>query len=346
VLNQYWDLVSATDELKVRQHALEITQKFYADTRKEIAAGAIRTLQLPRAEAEVASRRQDVTITHANLRQREILLKEALSHTEDPLLEAAEIVVLDPIEVPEVEDLPPLRELVASAMKNRPDVAVSKLRDQTDEISLAGTTNPLLPTLQVTGQTYNRGAAGTPQPIAGGASPYFTGGYGTALGQIFRRNFPNNVGTVVLVAPLHNRQAQGDYGIDQLQFRQSQLRGQKDDNQIVVDISSQMSALRQARARYALARDTRMLQEHLLEADQQRASGVDTFNTIMSDQRSLVVTEISETNALATYAHARVALDQVLGMTLERNHISLEEGLSGRVGRESKLPEAIAPAPK
>jgi hypothetical protein len=44
-------------------------------------------------------------------------------------------------------------------------------------------------------------------------------------------------------------------------------------------------------------------------------------------------------NALAAYAHARVSLDQTLGETLERNHVSLDEGLSGRVAWESKAPE-------
>jgi hypothetical protein len=47
-------------------------------------------------------------------------------------------------------------------------------------------------------------------------------------------------------------------------------------------------------------------------------------------------------NALAAYAHARVSLDQTLGETLERNHVSLEEGLSGRVARGSLAPEAAA----
>jgi hypothetical protein len=228
-------------------------------------------------------------------------------------------------------------------MMKRPDVAVSHFRDQTDEINLVGTTNPLLPSLQVYGYTYDRGVAGTPQASGGGALPYFYGGYGTALGQIVRRNYPNNVGGAYLSIPVGNRQAQGDYGIDQLQFRQSQLRGERDDKQIAVDIANQGNALRQARARYAAARNTRVLQQQLLDADQKRASGGDTFNTLMIDRRSLVAAEISETNALAAYARARVSLDQVLGETLERYDISLDEGLSGGVKRESKLPEVTPP---
>ena len=340
VLNLYWDVVSAGNDLKVRQHALQITQKFYDDTRLEIAAGAIRALELPRAEAEVAARRQDIVLAEATLRQREALLKEALSHTADPLLEQAEIIPLDTIQVPDTDSLPPLRELVASAMRQRPDVAVSHFRDQTAEMNLVGTANPLLPTLQTTLQTYNRGVAGTPQAGARGSAT-FVGGYGSALGQVFRRDFPNTVDTTYLAIPFHNRQAQGDYGIDQLQYRQQQLRSQRDNNQIAVDISSQVTALRQARARYELARNTRQLQQELLDADRKRTSGVDRFNTLMVDQRNLVTAELSEATAMSAYAHARVAVDQVLGETLERNHITLEEGVNGKVARPSELPGVL-----
>jgi hypothetical protein len=33
---------------------------------------------------------------------------------------------------------------------------------------------------------------------------------------------------------------------------------------------------------------------------------------------------------MATYEHARIALDQVLGETLEKNQISLEDALGGK----------------
>jgi outer membrane protein TolC len=173
-------------------------------------------------------------------------------------------------------------------------------------------------------------------------NPYFVGGYGTAVGQVFRRNFPNYSGGVSISAPLNNRQAQGDYGIDQLQYRQSQLSAQRDVNAIVVDISARMAALRQSRARYTAAVNTRELQEQLLAADRSKfASGMATFTDIINDQRALVVAQISEVNALSAYAHARVSLDQTLGETLERNGVTLEEGLSGKVARESRVPDVV-----
>ena len=331
VLNFYWDLVSSNDELKVRQGALQMAQKFYEDTQKEIAAGAMPRVELPRAKAEASSRMQDVVVAQYNVRQRENALKDALTRTPDPEIEAAEIVTLDSIQVPDTDDLPPLRQLVSTAMQKRPDVAVSKFRDRTSEISLAGTENPLLPSLQVQLQTYNRGAAGAPQTAP---NPYFIGGYGTALKQIFRRDFPSEQGSLNLSIPLRNRQAQGDYGIDQLQYRQQQVATQRDTNQIVVDISNQLSALRQSRAKYSAAKQTRILQEELLASERKKFSyGISTFNDIIIDQRVLVTAQISEVNASITYARARVSLDQVLGETLEKNNISLDEGLSGNLHR-------------
>jgi len=315
----------------VRQSAMEMAQKFYQDTQKEVNVGAMPQVQLPRARAEAATRKQDLTVAEYNVRQRENLLKDALTRTPDPEVEAAEIVTLDRIQVPDTDDLPALRQLVATAMEKRPDVAVARFRDQTSKISLAGTESPLLPNLQVQLQTYNRGAAGSPQIVDGQSpNPYFIGGYGTALKQIFRRNFPSSQVNLSLNASIGNRQAQGDYGIDQLQYRQSQVTAQRDTNQIIVDISNQLSALRQSRARYQAARSTRVLQEELLTSERKKFSyGISTFNDIIIDQRALVAAQISEVTASITYARARVSLDQVLGETLEKNNINLEEALTG-----------------
>jgi hypothetical protein len=97
VLSLYWDLVSARDELQVRKRALEITQKFYDDTKYQISVGAIAGFELIRAEAEVATRRQDAVIAEDIVQQRTIALKHALSYTEEPALEAVQIIPLDRI---------------------------------------------------------------------------------------------------------------------------------------------------------------------------------------------------------------------------------------------------------
>jgi outer membrane protein len=334
-LNQYWDLVAVHDELVARTRSMEVARKFRDDTSRLVAAGALPRVEAPLAESEAVNREHDLSLAQQDMALRSFAMKQLVSRADDPALDAAEIVPLDHIAVPEQEELPPLRALLKTALEKRPDIAVSKIRDQTAEIALLGTTNPLLPSLRVSGTTYNRGVAGTPQHVPGvTANPTFFGGYGTALGQIFRRDFPSESIGVGLSMPIGNNVAQADYGVDQLQFRQGELISQRDLNDIVVSISSQMNALQQARLRYTAAKNTRDLQEKLLAAEQEKfTSGLSTFNTIIGDQRLLIAAQLSEVAASASYAHARVSLDQVLGETLERNHISLDEALAGRASK-------------
>lgn len=336
VLNLYYDVVSGNDELKARQTAVDIAQKFYDDTKSEIKIGVLAQIELPRAEVEVSGRRQDLLIAQADLRQRETLLKEALVRTPDAMVDEAQVVTLDRIEVPKTDDLPSFRQLVAIAMAKRPDVAVAKIRDETAAINALGTENALLPTAIAFGTTWNAGVAGTPQLSNGNPAPpqNLVGGLGTAFAQVLRRNYPNEKAGVQIAAPLKNRQAQGDYGIDQLQLRQNDVSGQRTNNSIVVDISRQMIALRQSRARYSQAVNTRQLEEELLKAEQAKFSyGTSTISGVIIVQRALVAAQTSEVNAAAAYQRARISLDQVLGQTLDVNHVSVEEGLLGRVNK-------------
>jgi hypothetical protein len=55
----------------------------------------------------------------------------------------------------------------------------------------------------------------------------------------------------------------------------------------------------------------------------------------MTDQRGLIAAQLSELAAKVAFQRAHIGLDQVLGVTLERNNITLDEGLKGKVDRES-----------
>ena len=264
VLNLYWDLVTDDDDLAVRQRAVDQAQKFYDDTRKQIELGVVPRFEASRAQANVTNSKQLFGIAQATAQQQENLLKNAISRNglEDPLLDAAQVVTLDRIEVPEQDNLPPLRNLVATALANRPDVALAKINDEVSEISALGTANGVLPSLQAFAAVSAAGLSGTSAPFQGIApDPYYVGGLGNALGQVFRDNFPSRRVGALFAGTIHNRVAQGDYGVEQLQLRQSDLVERRNQNQIVVDISNQMVALRQARARYSQAVDSRKLQE-------------------------------------------------------------------------------------
>jgi outer membrane protein len=334
-LNLYWDLETQIESRDTSQRSLDLARKFVEDTKKEIELGVVARVDVYRPEGEVTTRTSEVAIAEAAVRQQENLLKNVISRNglADPALEAASIVPLDRIQVPESDDLPPLRDLVKKAIAQRPDVAMDNINLETAEISAVGTKNGLLPSLQGIAATFNSGLAGaaTPQPPGQQADPHFVGGLGTGLGQILRNNFPSRRAGVLFQGVIGNRIAQGDYGVDQLQLRQNQLVTLRNRNQLVVDIANQVVGLTQARARYNAAVDSRKLEEQLLEKEQQRFSlGGSTLNDLITVERALAAAQSTQVVAIASYNRARIALDQVLGETLEKNNISIDQALAGR----------------
>jgi outer membrane protein TolC len=211
-------------------------------------------------------------------------------------------------------------------------------------LNLVGIKNSLKPTLQAFAELTNNGLTG--QLSALGAAQagvaYLAGGYGNLLAEEFRRNYPNYSAGVSLNIPIRNRAAQSDYVTSQLELRQNELNLQKNVNQVRVDVQNAVIGLQQARARYDAAEKARVLQQETLDSDTKKyALGASTPYQVQLDQRDLASAESSETQALANYTHARIAMDQALGRTLEANNISMDEAVSGRVARVSMLPDRI-----
>jgi outer membrane protein TolC len=288
-------------------------------------------------------------ISQTTLQQQELRLKNVLSRTgvADPLLASAHILPVDRMAIPEQDNLPPIQSLVQTALANRSDLAVEKANLNAAEISALGTRNGILPSLQVFAGESQAGLAGAPHTVisrTGVQRPdaYFVGGIGTALGEVFRRNFPTERVGAFFQTPIYNRQAQADYGIDQLSLRQSQLSNQKSLSQVEVDLLSSLVALRQARVRYDAAVKNRTLQQELLSAEQKKLNlGSSTPFNVIQQQRDLAAAQSGEISAIVSYNNARVSLDQTLGTTLESNHVSIAEAKSGKVAAPpAALPDA------
>ncbi len=347
VLNAYYALVGDYENMKAKQAARDVAQNLLDDSRKQVQIGSLADIDLITSESQVASTGQDLVNADVTLQQDEITLKNLISRTGigDPVIAATRIVPLDRIVIPDNDnDIPAIRDLVQQASLNRNDLKAESASIEATGISNLGTQSGLLPTLQAFAATSNAGTAGTANPATFFGqtivpSSYFVGGIGKALGQIFRRDFPTeNIGAFGSV-PLKNRQAQADFGIDQLSLRQQQLANVKDLKQAQVDILNSVVALRQARARYDAAVRARILDAQLLDSEQKKFGlGASTPYNVIQQQRDLVAAQSTEIAALVTYSNARVNLDQTVGATLESNHISIAGARSGRLPQASVLP--------
>ena len=278
VLNVYYGLVADYEDLRAKRDAVDVAQRLVDNNRRQEQAGTMSRLDVTTAESQLASNQNDLVVSQTALRQQEIQLKNLLSRTgtADPALFSAQIMPLDRIIVPEKDDLPPLAEMVRTALAHRSDLEAERLGVTSAQISALGTRNGILPNLQVTGTESAAGLSGTPRAVASRkgtetANPYFTGDVGVALGQVFRRDFPTNRALAVFQMSVGNRQAQADAAIDQLSLRQTEIGLNKDLNQASVDVSNYAIAARQAQARYRAAVQTRILDATLL--DQWRRPG-------------------------------------------------------------------------
>ena len=340
VISLYWNLVSFNEQVKVAQEALSASQKLYEDNKKQVEIGTLARISIVQAEAEVASREQDLTVAQTNVLQQETILKNVLSKNgvASPSIADAHIVTLDRIRVPEVEPIQPVQDLVTKAMQERPELPQDRLNIENARLSILGDRSNMLPQLSAVANLANNGQAGLLNglpPLAGNfraPDPYFFGGYWNGLRQIFSRNFPNYTFGVQLNIPLRDRAATADYERDTLNLRQSQLALQAQENQIRVDVVNSVIGLQQARARYQAAVKNQVLEQETLDAEQKKyALGASTIYNVILIQRDLLTAEGNEVTAESSYINARNTLDFVTGEILDVNHIDIGEATRGQV---------------
>ncbi|MFL6451028.1 MAG: TolC family protein [Bryobacteraceae bacterium] len=346
VLNLYWDLVSFNEDLKARRNELATAQSLFEDNKKQVQIGTLAPIEVTRAESQVYASQQDLLVSQTNLLQQETVLKNALSRNgvASPELADVHVIPLDTFKVPGQDQTKPLEELVSEALAKRVEISQNKINIESSKMSLVGVKTSLKPTLQAFVDVNNNGLAGSPNFLVPGAvaDPFLVGGYGTVLGQIARRNYPSYSAGFSLNVPLRNRAAQSDYTTTVLELRQSELALQKAVNQVRVDVQNAVIGLQQARARYDAAVKARILQQQTLEADQKKYTlGASTVFQVVQDQQTLATAASNETQALANFSHAQIAFDEAIGTTLDVNHISIDEALSGHVDRPSVLPAKL-----
>ena len=362
VVQLYWNLVANIAEVGVQRQAVAVAQALYDDNQKQVQVGTLAPIEIVRAEAQLATAQQGLVAAQGLVAQTEIVLKSALSRNglASPAVLAAGVVPTDPMRVPDVEPIQPVQDLVSGALDNRPDLLQSRVQVENMRTNLTGPRNQLLPVLSAVGDFRSNALVGAQNTLIGPplaatglvqnppiADPFFVGGYGDVLGQLFARNFPTYSVGLNLTVPLGNRAAQANVATASVNLRMNELQIQRQINQIRADIQNSITALQIARAQYQAAVKGRVLQEQTLDADQKKlALGATTVYQVIQDQRDLTTAAGAEVAAENGYMQARNLLDYAVGQTLPNNSVEFGEARSGKVSRgPSPLPPESTPTP-
>lgn len=379
-ITAYWELVYARENVKVNQQAVTVAQKLYEDNKKQLEIGSLAPLDVTRSESEVATDTQNLIFAQTTQLQDEQTLKNFISKDPlAPNIINVEIIPTDKPAQPATIEAATFEDAIKEAFDKRPELQEEVYNLKNADIDVRATKNALLPSLSanafyqsnglagnspIPGTTTNLVSTGVPIVDANGnpisvdvgtvPTPIFVSaavtpsvgtlkqGFGTAQSQIFHNSFPEYAGQLTLTLPLRNRAAQAEHVHALLTQRQMEATMQQMRNAALLDVRNTFIALTQGRAQVAAAVKARELQQQTFDAEQKKYQlGASTVYTVIQTQRDLTLAQGNEIRALASLEEAKAGYERAVGRTLEVNHVTIADGKSGEVERETLIPGTL-----
>jgi outer membrane protein TolC len=334
IANMYWDLVAAYEDEQVKSRSLDFANQTLDSDRKQLSLQAIPAMDVMKAEGEVATREQDLTVAKTTLQFQELLIKNALTkNLDDPILEAMPVRPTDQTGTLEVTQ-GQTEDMIARALRDRIELSETDLDIDNRRISQIAARNAVLPSVSLTAFYGGTGLAGLPNPASGIVSTA-PPDWGGAVQNAFNNSAPDYYFGMSVNIPIRNRIAKSDQYRAELETRQSELRLQQLKKQIRIEVRNAQYALQQSEARVVSARKGRDLAQKTFDimAKEQELGAGSNYQTLTA-QRDLAVAESMLVAAMTAHQKAKIELDRSVGSTLEANSISIESAKTGNAPSE------------
>ncbi len=348
--NLYWNLVSAYEDVTAKQRALAQAQQLETNNRRQLQVGTLAQIDVVNAQAQVASAEQDLIISQTNLQLQQLLMKNAVTkHEDDPVLAAAAVVPTDRMQLPAVEPVVPIQDLIQEALQRRPELAQARIDLTNRRISENSARNAMLPALDLVANYGGTSLTGNSNPncvgTTGQACPTFPPtGFTDAFTSLNQQ--PTYFVGFNLNIPIKNRAAQADQIRSELEYRQAQVHVRQLQNQIGIDVRNAQFTVQQNRARVDSAGKQRDYAAQVLDAEQKKlAQGMSTTFNVLQDMSNLATAENNRVSAMTAYEQSKVQLEVVTGRTLDTVGISVGDAETGNVRHMPRVP-GVQPAPQ
>ena len=333
VENIYWDLVNAYQDEQIKERSLAFAQQNLQIDQKQLSLNAVPAMQVMTDESDVAGSEGDLTISRANLRLNELLLKNALTKTDDEAIDEMPVIPLDRAGPPDPNASKSIGDLIAEAEKNRPEVAIYQMQAEVQKQALKDINSELLPTLNMYGAYAGAGTAGPANPyctLNGECATDLPTGFPGMLQNVFNYSSPEYQVGMTLSINLRNRVAKADQFRAVLQYRQSQISSEEQQKGIRFDVRNSQFALQQAQARVEATQKARDLAQRTFEITQQeqKLGAKSSYDTLVA-QHNLAIAESTLWAAQTAYEKAKVDIDRATGETLQQIGVSIDEARAG-----------------
>lgn len=303
----YWRYVLAAEGIDIFQRSLEIARQQLSEVENRIEVGVIPKNQAAAAKAEVARRQQALIDAGSTYSERRLQLLRLLNAGGAEHL-ALQLQATSEPRMPTTE-LDDVRSHLELAVRSRPDLNEALLRLRQDRLELVRTRNGLLPKLDL---FIDLGKTGYAESFA------------TAVHNIDQDNY-DLVAGIRLSSSLGNRAAKAEHRAAGLSKLQAEAALENLKQLIRIDVLLAVNEIERTRKQIEASAVTRTLQEQTLKAEQERFSVGDITSLLVAQaQRDLLVSQLTEIEAIVDYRLGQVNLFLAEGSLLERRGIRLD----------------------
>ncbi len=314
VRNAYWDLVFAQSAVEVALRATELADKLVEDNQARVEVGTLAPLDIVQAQAEAATRRQNLAAAEATSQTAELALKRYLvSGTDDPLWRQT----IRPVDLPQLSPAPTdVEGAVRTALAQRTDLLNLRKNIESNDINIRYFKNQSMPALDATA-SYGAQGLGGPELVRSGSgldAPVGSirpGGYFDALGLLRGLDYPNWNFAVTLSYPVFASQATAQHARARLQRNQNLTRIRALEVQVAAEVANAALTVQSNLKRVEAATAARELAQKRLEAEQSKFDvGMTTNFFVVQAQRDLRDAANTELRALADYRKSLVNFER------------------------------------
>jgi outer membrane protein TolC len=264
----------------------------------------------------------------------------------DPILAVAPVIPTDTLNTTSEYEVGSVDDLIAAAMKQRPEIATTRLTLTNNIITKKSLRNELLPTLDLYAFYGANALAGPANALCTDPSrcalPGFPTSYAGAFGNLFNSTAPDKGVGVNLTIPLRSRQVQADQVRNDLEYRQAQLALLQTENTIQLQVRQAQFALTQNWVALQAAISARDYAAEALDAEEKKLRmGASTGTLVLQASSNLTQAESNVLAAATNYEKSKVQLDLSTADTLAKLGIDLTDAESGKINHPPVVPGVV-----
>ena len=328
VQQAYWELVFAKRNEQNQLSNVNLAREQLRMIEEQVSVGISATLERAQALTQIASAETALLSATQAVTTSENALKQLLLRNRSVTEWSARV---KPTDEPSLAATPiNLKDALAEAFANRPELNVLRLQRDINKIDTQFFKNQTLPRVDLQTTVFKYALAGSLVPLTNGPTTdplpvNVVGGYGQAL-----RNITGlNTGTILVGAtiqlPLHNRTAKANLATARIQGEQLIATIQSQEQAVEVDVRNAVQGVDTSQRQLSTARAATKSAEIQLAGEMKRyQAGMSTTFLIFQFEDQLVTARTAELRAEANYNQALASLQRATSTTLHANNVTVD----------------------